>query len=80
VATRVSAIPELIEDGVTGLLTPERDSVALGLALQRLIVDPGVRARLGQAGQRRVAEQFSFGAGVNRLASHFQLMLAGART
>jgi hypothetical protein len=43
-------------------------------------VDPGVRARLGQAGQRRVAEQFSFGAGVNRLASHFQLMLAGART
>ena len=80
VATRVSAIPELIEDGVTGLLTGERDSVGLGQALQRLIVDPGARARLGQAGQRRVAAQFSFGAGVNRLASHFQLTLAGVRT
>jgi glycosyltransferase involved in cell wall biosynthesis len=80
VATRVSAIPELIEDGVTGLLTAELDSVALSQALQRLIVDPGARARLGQAGQRRVAAQFSFGAGVNRLASHFQLTLAGVRT
>jgi len=80
VATRVSAIPELIEDDVTGLLTPQRDSAALSQALQRLIVDPAMRERLGQAGQRRVAEQFSFGAGIDRLASRFELALARVQT
>lgn len=77
-STGVSAIPELIEDGVTGLLTEPRDTAALSAALARLIADPEMRERLGEAGQRRVKEHFSFDTGIDRLATTLQLALQGA--
>src|SRR5690606_7768994 len=58
VATNVSAIPELIADGETGLLVPPGDAAALAAALERLIRDPALRARLGAAGQARIAASF----------------------
>ena len=45
---------ELIRDGETGLLTPERDPDSLATALASLITDPVERARLGAAGQAHV--------------------------
>ena len=74
-STGVSAIPELIEDGVTGLLTAPRDAVAFSVALARLIADPEMRECLGDAGKRRVKERFSFDTGVDRLATSFRLAL-----
>lgn len=58
VATRVSAIPEVVEANETGILIEPRDDAALATALRRLN-DPDLRARLGAAGQRRVFEQFT---------------------
>lgn len=55
VACRVAAIPEVVEDGVTGVLTPPRDPGALADALERLIRDPGHARTLGERGRRRVA-------------------------
>ncbi|MFQ5468436.1 MAG: glycosyltransferase, partial [Kiloniellaceae bacterium] len=52
-STGVSAIPELIEDGATGLLVAPGDPAALAAALDRLIRDPGARDRLGAAGAAR---------------------------
>jgi glycosyltransferase involved in cell wall biosynthesis len=75
-ATEVSAIPELITDGVTGLLAPSGDVRALATALQRLIVDPVLRRQLGEAGWRRV-RQFSFDRGVTRLAERLAPALQG---
>src|SRR5438552_6365910 len=49
VATRVSAIPELIADGVSGVLVQENDAVALAGALEALIRDPARRRALGEA-------------------------------
>ena len=72
VSTAVSAIPELIEDGVTGLLIPPENPAALADALRRLIDDPGLRARLGRAGQERVLARFSFEAGIERLVARFE--------
>jgi glycosyltransferase involved in cell wall biosynthesis len=69
VATDIAAIPELIEPGVTGLLTPPGDISALAMALERLIRDPAERSRLGAAGQGRVRRAFSFEAGVDRIAA-----------
>ena len=74
-ATHVSAIPELIEDGVTGSLVEPRDPPALARELERLILDPRLRERLGRAGQRRVRERFHFVAGIERLMSRFRACL-----
>ncbi|MFQ5954293.1 MAG: glycosyltransferase family 4 protein [Kiloniellales bacterium] len=73
VASRLSAIPELIEDGATGVLVPPDDPVALATALERLITRPELRRALGRAGWRRVRERFGFEAGIERLAARFGL-------
>lgn len=74
-ATRVSAIPELIEDGATGLLVPPGDPAALAAGLERLLREPALRRRLGAAGERRVRTEFSSGAGADRLAAKFRDVL-----
>jgi glycosyltransferase involved in cell wall biosynthesis len=72
-ATRVSAIPELIDDGSTGLLVTENDVPALAAALQALIRDPAARRALGDAGQARVRGEFALEANFARLATRFGL-------
>jgi glycosyltransferase involved in cell wall biosynthesis len=73
VATRVSGIPELIDDGVTGLLVAPESPAELAPALAGLIDDPARRRALGAAGQRRVREQFALEANIGRLARKFGL-------
>ena len=69
VATRVSAIPELVEHEVNGLLAPSRDPAALAVALERAIADPALRARLAEAARRTVTARFSFEDGIGRIAA-----------
>ena len=59
VATAVSAIPEVVRDGGTGLLVPPHDPHALARALLQLCGDPERRARLGAAGAARVQAHFT---------------------
>lgn len=59
VATRVGGIPEIVEDGHSGLLVPPADAGALAQAIQRILADPELARRLGQAGYQRVATRFS---------------------
>ena len=79
VATAVSAIPELIVDGDTGVLVPPENPKALADAIAPLIADPARRERLGNAGEARVRGTFSFAAGVDRLAEKFGLPPAADR-
>jgi len=67
VATAVGGIAELIEDGVTGFLTPPGDASRLAGALERLLLDPDLVARFGAAARRRVVERFSLTRQVDRL-------------
>ena len=67
-ATRVAAIPELIEDGASGVLVPPDDPAALAAALARLIADPDARRRLGDAGQQRIRADFDMKGGIEALA------------
>jgi len=60
VATRVGGIPELVEDGVTGILVPPASPEALAEAILSLLRDPARRMRLGEAGRSRVVEGFRF--------------------
>jgi glycosyltransferase involved in cell wall biosynthesis len=73
VSTAVAAIPELIEDGVSGLLVPPRDPRALAEAMLRLIGDPALRRRLAAQARSAVLSRFSFEAGIDRLAEKLGL-------
>jgi len=66
VATPVGAVGEVVEDGVTGLLTPVGDAGALAQAIQRLIVSPELRAQMGAAARERHAERFEIGGYIHR--------------
>jgi glycosyltransferase involved in cell wall biosynthesis len=58
VSTRLSGIPELVDDGQTGLLVPPADAAALADALERLARDPELRRRMGAAGRAKVVREF----------------------
>ena len=73
VATRVSAIPELVRDGETGILVAENDAQALARALESLIADPARRRALGQAAQARVREAFALEPNIDTLAEKFSV-------
>ncbi len=60
VAAAVGGLLDLVTDGETGLLVPPRDPAALRAALERLLADPKLRRRLGEAARRRVAELCSW--------------------
>lgn len=72
VATDVSAIPELIVDGETGVLVPSEDAGALSAAIAELALNPERRLSLGRNGEIRVRGTFSFAAGVDRLIEKFR--------
>jgi glycosyltransferase involved in cell wall biosynthesis len=59
VATAVGGLAEAVVDGETGLLVPPGDTAALRGALERLLGDPELRARLGAAGRERARELYS---------------------
>ncbi len=68
VASGLSGIPELVRDGETGLLVPPGDVAALADALERLLRDPELRRRLGEAGRSLVAELYAEDARAARAA------------
>lgn len=69
VATNVSAIPELIRDGVNGRLVSPAAPEELSEALQEMIAAPDLRRAFGQAGMQRVHGDFSMDVGVERLTN-----------
>lgn len=76
VATDVGDISEAVEDGVTGLLVPARDPAALADALERVLTDEALRARLGRAGREAVAHGFGFGATVAGIEAVYRRLAA----
>jgi starch synthase len=58
VGNRLHALPELVEDHVTGLLVDAHDDNEFAAALERLVDDPALRLRMGQAARARVLDHF----------------------
>jgi len=67
VATAVGGTPELVVDGVTGVLVPPGDARALADALSALLTDTDRARRLGEAGRERVLREFSAAAAAERV-------------
>jgi glycosyltransferase involved in cell wall biosynthesis len=80
VATAVGGIPEVVADGISGILVPEASPSALASALISLARSRSRRAQMGAAGYRIVAERFSMDAHVRRVEALYdeELQRAGA--
>jgi colanic acid/amylovoran biosynthesis glycosyltransferase len=70
VVTRVGGVPELVTDGVEGLLVPPHEPGALAAALERVLRDGALAQRMGRAGRGKVERAFHSGLSVEHLASH----------
>jgi len=79
VATRVGGAPEVVMDGVNGILVPPRDAPALARAISKLVEDRAEARRLGEAARRRIAEQFSIEETVRQTERLYRELLDGRR-
>jgi mannosyltransferase len=75
VASRAGAAELVVEDGVTGVLTPPGDVDALVAALEPLMRDPAACAVTGMRGRQRVLAQFSLDAEANRIAEVYRTLV-----
>lgn len=76
VATNCDGVVDIVVDGQTGLMVPPRQSGPLGEALERLLRDPALAARLGAAGRRRVEECFDQQKQIDRLEAIYHEVMA----
>lgn len=76
VASAVGGLPEIVTDGVDGLLVPPEDPAALAAAIARLLGDADLRARLGTAGRQTVHERFRYEHTGAAYLAHFEALLA----
>ncbi len=79
VSTRITGIPELIEDGVSGLLVAPSDVEGMAAAIERLIASPELRESLGKAGRLRVQQQYELAGSADRLQEIFLSRLEQAQ-
>jgi L-malate glycosyltransferase len=79
VASKVGGLPEVIADGVTGLLVPPRDPEALAAALETLLLDEPRRQAMGQAARHRAERLFCFGHTLEAMVRVYRETLREAR-
>ncbi|MDG5808683.1 glycogen synthase [Streptomyces ossamyceticus] len=77
VASRVGGIPEVVEDGVTGLLVSTEDDfeAQLARALDSVLADPATAARMGEAGRARAVREFGWDAVARRTVHLYEEVL-----
>jgi glycosyltransferase involved in cell wall biosynthesis len=79
IGTRLSGTPEIVEEGVTGLIVPPGNVAALAEALHCLAIDPARRQRMGIAAMERVSRRFTIPAMVAGTLSTYRRVVGGKR-
>ena len=77
VSTRISGVPEILEEGESGLLVEPGDDRALAHALRRVLTDAELAARLGQQGRHRAESRFDSRSNVAGLRARFLAAVSG---
>jgi glycosyltransferase involved in cell wall biosynthesis len=77
VATRVGALPEIVEDGVTGVLVPPRDAPALSASIERMLGDSAILRSMGDAGRQRFERLFTINRMVTETLEVYEKLLDG---
>ncbi len=75
VASRVGGIPEVVDDGVTGLLVPPDNPAALAAAVNELLADPTRAAAMGRAGRDRAVAEFGWPAVAEKTARLYESLI-----
>jgi glycosyltransferase involved in cell wall biosynthesis len=76
VATRVGGVPEMIEDGVHGLLVEPQDPSAMAASIERLLADPDRAGELGAQARRRRREEFDIDVAADRFGELYERLYA----
>ena len=77
VVSDAGALPEAVEDGVTGFLVPRRDARAMAEKIKLLADDPALRGQMGQAGRKRVLEKFRIEDQIDKFYTLYRNLLEG---
>jgi glycosyltransferase involved in cell wall biosynthesis len=77
VSTHVGSVDEAATHEKTGLLVAPKDATALGAALERLLADPSLRRRMGEAGRRAATADFTFSRMIDRMEEVFYRAVRG---
>jgi glycosyltransferase involved in cell wall biosynthesis len=80
IASRVGGIPEIIDDGTDGVLTPPGDSDALATAIHDLLMDPTRRETMGRQGREKVMARFRFEDMMSSYESLYERLAAERRS
>ena len=72
VTTAVGGIPELAEHERTALLVPPGDAEALAAAIERLVIDEGLRRELGETARKRCVESYSYERMLDRMENIYR--------
>jgi glycosyltransferase involved in cell wall biosynthesis len=72
IASRLPGMAEIVLDGETGILVPLGDKAALAQQTRRLLDDPDLRRRMGEAGRKRVAGRFAAADMVDKVAALYE--------
>jgi len=75
VVSNMGGLPEVVDDGVTGFVVPARDPDATAAAIERLVLDKKLRAKMGTAGRRRVMELYDWKVNVDQMVSIYDDVL-----
>lgn len=77
VASAIGALPEIVTDGVTGLLFTPRDAVGLSRAVRRLVESPEFAGALAAAARERALVEFGFEAMIDKVLDVYNSVLCG---
>ncbi len=75
IATKTGGLPEIVEDGRTGILVPPCNPAALARAIVALLQDSGQRAEMGRLGRKRVTEYFTVEAMMGMMVQEYFSLL-----
>ena len=77
IAARIGALPEVVDDGCTGILVNPGDPVSLSVAMEKLSGSPSLRTRMGREGRRRYARCFRVERYVEEFGRVYEELLRG---
>jgi hypothetical protein len=77
IISRLGGIPDIVVEGETGYLLPAGEAEPLSAALERLIIDPDLRQRMGKAGRRRAEAEFDCRRNIGRVLAGMRAVAGG---